>query len=532
MLCLATLAVGIAGHEPWTPDEPREAAIAKTIADGGPFLIPRLGGTPFVEKPPLYYWISALMIHALSSIAGPAAATRAVSAVGAAITLLIVWSVSRQFWGRYRGTAALLILGTMFGFVRAGHWILIDPLLMLLVTAAVLFLFRGLEENRPGLILGGYLAGGLAFLTKGFVAWSLLFFPWGAMAVIYFPRISRRPFLHLAGFLLLLGLPGAWMAAFYRQGGPELWREWFIDNQIGRFTGSSKHLGHIKGPFYYLWLTPIICLPWTPAIVGRVFSRSGRTGAGIEGGNRNLLLLALAWGLGGLLILSLSGTKREVYAYPLLPAFALLTAAGIEALPRWSAVCLQALCAIFILVLAVFSFCLIDWQDGKLVGGIGLNLPVLLPALVGVFSLFFLKRQPVARTAAVSACFYIACALTAFPVLDKVWSYREMTEVLTAAIPEEARERVCVWGRDEATQGVFSYYSGIVLPMVKAPKRVSAILRGRDPEFDLIVVPRMDEFKDDNPACPDFRVAALAGKGPRRVFYLISGPGTDKKTAR
>ncbi|MFH1037406.1 MAG: glycosyltransferase family 39 protein [PVC group bacterium] len=523
LICLATLAVGISGHEPWTPDEPREAAIAKTIADGGTFLIPRLGGSPFVEKPPLYYWFSALMIRTLGVITGPTAAARAASALCAALTLLIVWSVSRRFWGRYRGTAAALILATMVGFVQASHWILIDPLLMLLVSTAVLFLFRGLDENRPGLILGGYLAGGLAFLTKGFVAWALLLFPWGALAIIYFSRIIRRPFLHLAGFILLLGLPGAWMTAFYQQGGAELWREWLIDNQIGRFSGHSAHLGHIKGPFYYLWLAPLICLPWTPALIGAIAAGGWRSVLN-RGGKRNtLLLLSIAWGLGGLLILSLSGTKREVYAYPLLPAFALMIAAGIDVLPRWSTVCLQVLCAIFLLVLVVFSFYIIDWQEGELARGPGINPPVLLLALAGVFSFLFLKRQPVARTAAVAACFYIAAALAALPVLNKVWSYREMTETLAAAIPEESRERVCVWGEDEATQGVFSYYAGIILPIVEDPERVSAILRGEDPEFDLIVVPRLNEFTDANPAGPDFRVVARARKGPRRVFYLICG---------
>ncbi len=270
LLCLATLAVGIAGHELWTPDEPREAAIAKTIADGGPLLIPRLGGTPFVEKPPLYYWFSALLMRSLGIITGPTAAARGASALCAALTLLAVWAVARRFWGRYRGIAAVLILATMLGFARAGHWILIDPLLMLLVTAAALFFFRGLEDDRPGWILGGYLCAGLAFLTKGFIAWALLFFPWGTLALIHFPRITRRPFLHLAGLLIMLGLPGAWMAAFYRQGGTELWREWLIDNQIGRFSGSSAHLGHIKGPFYYLWLAPLLCLPWTPALIGAI----------------------------------------------------------------------------------------------------------------------------------------------------------------------------------------------------------------------------------------------------------------------
>jgi len=119
---------------------------------------------------------------------------------------------------------------------------------------------------------------GLAFLTKGFVAWMLLFLPWGLLGGLYFRSIRRRPGLHLAGLLLLLGPPAVWMGAFYLQAGPELWREWFIDNQIGRFTGGSTHLGHLKGPFYYLWLAPVALMPWTPIIIDWLIRRGWRSG--------------------------------------------------------------------------------------------------------------------------------------------------------------------------------------------------------------------------------------------------------------
>ena len=522
LLVLATLAVGVGGHEVWTPDEPREAAIARSIFSSRTWLIPELGGQPFVEKPPLYYWVSALMMRSLGAIIGPTTAARATSALCAALTLLVTWLVVRRSWGRFRGWAVLLILGTMFGFVRAGHWIIIDPLLMLLISASVLLLFLGLDRERDTALLAGYCMAGLAFLTKGFVAWMLLFLPWGLLGGLYFRSIRRRPGLHLAGLLLLLGPPAVWMAAFYLQGGTDLWREWFIVNQIGRFTGGSSHLGHIKGPFYYLWMLPLILLPWTPALIGWAVARGWRSRPGQSGEGRNLLFLSLAWGLGGVLLLSLAGTKREVYLYPLLPAFAIMTAAGFATIPRWSGVVIRVLCGIFLLVLLVFSFFILDWEAGSLTTAVGINLPVLLCAGAGIISFLYLKKRPVAQTAAVASLFYIAASLTAMPVLDKVWSYRPMTGVLAAAIPAEFRDRVCVWGNDETTQAVFSYYRDITLPMIKDPIRVTTILKGEDPAFDLIVIPRLGEFEESNPFAPSWKTLARAGKGRRRVFYLIT----------
>lgn len=534
LLVLIVLVVGIAGHEVWTPDEPREAAIARTMAEGESWLIPMLGGQPFVEKPPLYYWVSALMMRSLSSITTPTTAARAVSALCAALTLLVTWLVVRSFWGRFRGGAVILIMGTAFGFVRAGHWIIIDPLLMLLVTAAILLLFLGLERERTSMVLAGYLSAGLAFLTKGFVAWMLLFLPWGLLLVIYFWSIRRRPRLHLSGLLLLLGPPAVWMAAFYLQASPELWREWFIDNQIGRFTGGSTHLGHLKGPFYYLWLAPVALLPWTPVIIDWIIRRGWRSGD-IEGnkGNRNLLLLVIFWGVGGLILLSLSSTKREVYFYPLIPAFAILAAAGANDLSSWVRMVFRIICLPLLVLMVVFSFLILDWTGTAVIWRIGFNLPCGLAAAAGILSFIFFGNRisglgagnhscrTISCLASISALFFITASLTALPLLDKVWSYKPMTLALTDAIPESARNRVCLWGNDETTQGVFSYYSNITLPMVREPERIAGILRGEDPEFDLIIIPRLNEFEEKNFTASRWKILAQAKKGRRRVFYLI-----------
>jgi 4-amino-4-deoxy-L-arabinose transferase-like glycosyltransferase len=536
LLVLIVLAVGISGHEVWTPDEPREAAIARIMAESDSWLIPELGGQPFVEKPPLYYWVSALMMRSLGSVIGPTTAARSVSALCAAFTLLITWLVVRSSWGRYRGGAVLLIMGTAFGFVRAGHWIIIDPLLMLLVSAAILLLFLGLDRERESAVLAGYLAAGLAFLTKGFVAGLLLFLPWGLLLILYISTIRRRPRLHLAGLLLLLGPPAVWMAAFYLQGGPDLWREWFIDNQIGRFTGGSTHLGHLKGPFYYLWLAPVALMPWTPVIIDWLLRRGWRSGGGGDNrSSRNLLLLIIFWGVGGLILLSLASTKREVYFYPLIPAFAIIAAAGVDELSSWVRMVLRIICLPLLAIMVIFSFLILDWTGSTVIWRIGFNLPCGLAASAGILSFIFFRNrtsdseagnrscQTISCLASISALFFITASLIALPILDKVWSYKPMTLTLTAAIPKALRNRVCLWGNDETTQGVFSYYSGITLPMVRDPSRVTTILKKEDPEYDLIVIPRLNEFEDKNPDVSEWKIVARAKKGRRRVFYLITG---------
>src|SRR6185312_9902401 len=44
-------------------DEPRYAAIGLAMAHSGDWITPRLWGSPWFEKPPLLYWMSAAGFH-------------------------------------------------------------------------------------------------------------------------------------------------------------------------------------------------------------------------------------------------------------------------------------------------------------------------------------------------------------------------------------------------------------------------------------------------------------------------------------
>jgi hypothetical protein len=210
--------------------------------------------------------------------------------------------------------------------------------------------------------------------------------------------------------------------------------------------------------------------------------------------------------------------------YPLLPAYALLTATALKRLPRWSEAVLGGIAALFSLVILFFAFALPTWAGEEFTLQLGLEPTTALLGIAAAVAFFYLRKQPAARIAAVAALFYIAAGRAAPPILNQVWSYRPMTETLTAAIPPAAHGRVAIWGYDETTQGVFFLYSGLKLPMLKNRDRARRALRGKDEEFDLLIVPRPQEFRRDLSPLPPLRVLASAPKGPRRIFYLIGPP--------
>ena len=79
--------LGIGRTDLWAPDETRVAEISREMLDGGNWLLPRLNGRPFIEEPPLFYWLQA-GTYRLSG--GPsAAAARWPSAISAALGVAV-----------------------------------------------------------------------------------------------------------------------------------------------------------------------------------------------------------------------------------------------------------------------------------------------------------------------------------------------------------------------------------------------------------------------------------------------------------
>src|SRR5258706_8367775 len=82
--------VGLYARGYWTPDEPREAALAASLsAQAQP--LPSLGGQHFAEKPPLSYWLAGASMRVLGASAAAARMPQlayALLAFGAMLALL------------------------------------------------------------------------------------------------------------------------------------------------------------------------------------------------------------------------------------------------------------------------------------------------------------------------------------------------------------------------------------------------------------------------------------------------------------
>jgi len=325
-ILLLTLLPGI-NHGLWRPDEPQVAGICAGMAYEKDFVVPRLNGRPFLEKPPLYYALGALsgMIFGEDNDIG----YRLVSAFFASLTLLVTFLVASVRGGKMNGLLASGILASSWGFFHLARWIEVDMSLVFSVTLAMFAYTKLSGKSVQGYSMLMGLAIGLSFMAKGFVGPTII-----AASVVTDIVMQRslsilkriKPFWIMTIALITI-LP--WIFALYGRGGFPFLREVIVVNNIMRFTGAPEGaaLGHMHGPFYHLIVFPQNFLPWTFAFVPALISSLRRLKEDPY----------LPWFIGPFVLLSIASAKRGLYLIPLYPACACMTALWLSraAKARW-----------------------------------------------------------------------------------------------------------------------------------------------------------------------------------------------------
>src|SRR3989442_14785610 len=150
------------------PDEGLYATIAQAMLRGGDWVVPRVNGLPYIEKPPLYFWLTALTFW----VFGPSEwATRLWSALATLGTVLLTWRIGRHLYGSRAGVLAGLVVATVVGnalYVRRAST---DQLFVFCLTLAMYGFVRDAERPEAGRarFLLCYLGAALGVLAKGFL---------------------------------------------------------------------------------------------------------------------------------------------------------------------------------------------------------------------------------------------------------------------------------------------------------------------------------------------------------------------------
>jgi 4-amino-4-deoxy-L-arabinose transferase-like glycosyltransferase len=300
------------------------AEIAREMLATGQYIVPHLNGVPYIEKPPLLYWLVSLSM----SVLGPTpAAARLVSALSMLALCVVLFQFCRVHGTVRTGCCASVGLASALPVALVSHVVLFDPLLTALLGACLLcFLHSYLTASTAAYRAAAFLLA-LAVLEKGAVALVLAGGIVGLFLLLMRDRAGARRLFDPPALAILLVAAGSWhLAAALHQ--PGFGWFYFVNEHLLRFIGRRVPDDYHHGPvWFYLPRILLMMLPWAPLLLLLV-RRPGRHGPA----RRTIVRFCQAAILFPLLFFTLSQAKADYYLLVAAPPLALWLA--VEAAPR------------------------------------------------------------------------------------------------------------------------------------------------------------------------------------------------------
>lgn len=311
--------------------EPQSAQWIQSIVRDGHWLIPIDAYGYTDRKPPLFYWLSAIVAKATGATVDEVRA-RAVSVVAgtALATAVLAWTAANV--GASEGWLAFIFMLGTYGFASRATEALTDMILTFLLFAAYCRLATLVDNSEPqaraaprrpmqaGLILG------LAVLAKGPVAIVLC-----ALAASIYLLIERRNPIALLRrrwpwqvVAIAVAIGAVWYVPAAIAGGGKVLRIIFAEN-FGHFMPARLGgTGESYRPVYFIAARLLGgAFPMTLLIVPAALAFY--TGE-ISAGKRRAVIWQVSMSLAVLIFFSIASVKRDDYILPALPGIAILCA--------------------------------------------------------------------------------------------------------------------------------------------------------------------------------------------------------------
>lgn len=305
-------------------DEPRYAQVAREMLDHHDWVTPILGGQPWLEKPPLYYW-QAMIAYSLFGISDTVA--RIPSAFDATLLVAIVYLF---FWKFRRGVEidGALITASCAGVIGYARAASTDMPLAAAFGIGMLAWWAWRETSKRIYLALFYVFIALGMLAKGPIAPFLAGVIIVALAAVtrHWRLIPKTLWLPGIGIFCAVALP--WYILVQLRN-PQFFREFILLHNLERF---STNLYHHPEPFwYYVPVIAMALVPWIAFVIAAMVQPvsvwwAERASAG-EDCELQFRIFACCWIVVPVVFFSFSKSKLPGYILPAVPAGAVLLTA-------------------------------------------------------------------------------------------------------------------------------------------------------------------------------------------------------------
>lgn len=307
------------GADALTSDEAQYALVVQNIRDSGNWLdLTPYPPTPYFQKPPLYFWLTASTYRALGGSEFGFRAWSAAAGVGAVVLTCILGAMLFSPEIGALG-AVLLLLNRSFLLLHGARSGTFDSLVTFLVLAAIVAYVVGVLGKRrwTGWILVGVFAG-LASITKPFVGVPLV-----ALLAVHALFTKRDVLGPLLALLALFVVASPWYLVEWSKYHDQFTDEMFRQNVVQRIAIGVDDR-HVRDVGYYLQQIS----KSSPEFFLGVPAMAWAIVASVRGERRASYGLLSIVGVGWVVLFTLSASKAVHYIYPAFPLIAVMLAAG------------------------------------------------------------------------------------------------------------------------------------------------------------------------------------------------------------
>ncbi|MCB7128983.1 MAG: glycosyltransferase family 39 protein [Candidatus Brocadiales bacterium] len=296
-------------------DEPLYAQVGREVLLDGHWFALTHNGALYCNKPPLYFWIEAILSLPQGDVTEfTAILPSMLSALG---TVLLVYFLGRRLFNHRAGLLAALIMLTMPQFHKYGCQARLDVPFSFFITAsltAFYYGYTGTGRRKTYILMAWVFMTLAAMITKGPITFIMV----GGVVVSFLWWRNDLKFLKetqpLVGGLLLVAIHLVWLIPAYNSGGWE-----YIDGIIGHFMYHARTPLGIDKFFFYFSNIFQGTMPWSLVLPGAVYFYARKT----TGESRGTEFAGM-WLLVMIVIFSIILQKFSRYVLPAYPGMALL----------------------------------------------------------------------------------------------------------------------------------------------------------------------------------------------------------------
>ena len=451
------------------PTESRYASVAQEMVESGNWLTPMLpmpeGMVPYMGKPPLHFWLTALSYRVFGVEEWTTRLPSFLAALG------ILWGIfvfTRKRFGEADAIAACAIaFSSVLLFFLSGASVT-DVTLTFTVTASVICLYQYISPYtaavRNRMVFAAAAFAALGFLCKGPVSLILIWLPFmlWSLARRDFRWVRSLPWVRAAMVFLAVTVPWFIASEFAN---PGFIRYFFWNENVARYLfkeyGDRYGSGHVHA-YGTSWLLLLGAFaPWSVALLF-VSLAAGRTRLNLMFREHPALSFVACWALAAPLFFTFVRQLHIMYLLPAIPPLAVLTAVSyyhllptLPSLQRLNRIAKSSYVLYFFIALWVLEITIgvsVDYSLWEFSSVLALAATGLLAVAV-----FRHRVEKIALTSTVPALLVVSY-LIAIGSVTPFLAEHQSAELALKSIPHDARCQNHSHKVGVTTENTFSHY--------------------------------------------------------------------------